>query len=86
MHLHFPQHTRPVSIVFNYQIYNDSNNHLFFRMNCLVISDDSTLVAGGFSESYIKIWHLKGKKLKSKAEVEQGNILMGQLGKIKLNK
>ncbi|CAO3655437.1 unnamed protein product [Mucor hiemalis] len=51
-------------------IYTFHNTH--DQMNCLVISDDSTLVAGGFSESFIKIWHLKGKKLKSKEEIDQG--------------
>lgn len=44
-------------------------------MNCLTISQDTTLVAGGFSESFIKVWHLKGEKLKSKSEREQGKLL-----------
>lgn len=72
MYLHFPQHTRSVSVILSNYTCNYSDNPIF-RMNCLVISDDSTLVAGGFSESYIKIWHLKGKKLKSKEEIDQGN-------------
>jgi transcription initiation factor TFIID subunit 5 len=29
------------------------------------MSEDSSLVAGGFSESYVKIWSLKGEKLRS---------------------
>lgn len=42
------------------------------RLNCLTISEDTTLVAGGFSESFIKVWSLQGKKLLSKSEKEQG--------------
>lgn len=38
----------------------------------MTVSEDTTLVAGGFSESYIKVWNLKGKKLKSKSEREEG--------------
>ncbi|KAG2177933.1 hypothetical protein INT43_003180 [Umbelopsis isabellina] len=34
-------------------------------LNCLSISEDSSLIAGGFSESYVKIWSLKGEKLRS---------------------
>jgi hypothetical protein len=44
-------------------------------MNCIGISEDATLVAAGFAESHIKIWHLKGKHLKSKSERENGNAL-----------
>ncbi|CAG8536249.1 10459_t:CDS:10, partial [Acaulospora morrowiae] len=33
-------------------------------LNCLSISEDSSLIAGGFSDSYIKIWSLKGEKLR----------------------
>ncbi|CAM0141316.1 unnamed protein product [Umbelopsis sp. WA50703] len=29
------------------------------------MSEDSSLIAGGFSESYVKIWSLKGEKLRS---------------------
>jgi hypothetical protein len=28
-------------------------------------SEDSTLMAAGFSESYIRLWNLKGEKLRS---------------------
>ncbi len=49
--------------------------NLSYRMNCLTISQDTTLVAGGFSESFIKIWHLKGKLLQSKSEKEQGTTI-----------
>ena len=28
------------------------------------MTEDATLVAGGFSESFIKIWSLKGEKLR----------------------
>ncbi|RUS15873.1 WD40-repeat-containing domain protein [Endogone sp. FLAS-F59071] len=33
-------------------------------MTCLSISEDTSLIAGGFSESYIKVWSLKGEKLR----------------------
>ncbi|KAL7326286.1 Transcription initiation factor TFIID subunit 5 [Mucor circinelloides] len=51
-------------------IYTFHNTH--DMLNCLTISDDTTLVAGGFSESFIKVWSLQGKKLLSKSEKEQG--------------
>ncbi|KAG0175245.1 Transcription initiation factor TFIID subunit 5 [Apophysomyces sp. BC1034] len=34
-------------------------------LNCLTMTKDASLVAGGFSESFVKIWSLKGEKLKS---------------------
>jgi transcription initiation factor TFIID subunit 5 len=34
-------------------------------LNCLDFSEDSTLVAGGFSDSFVKVWSLKGEKLTS---------------------
>ncbi|KAK9242994.1 WD40-repeat-containing domain protein [Lipomyces tetrasporus] len=34
-------------------------------LNCLEFSEDSTLVAGGFADSYVKVWSLKGEKLQS---------------------
>lgn len=34
-------------------------------LNCVTTTKDATAIAGGFSESYIKIWSLKGEKLKS---------------------
>ncbi|KAK4509082.1 mitochondrial FAD carrier protein flx1 [Mucor velutinosus] len=34
-------------------------------LNCVTTTQDATLIAGGFSESFIKIWSLKGEKLKS---------------------
>ncbi|KAL9536899.1 hypothetical protein MBANPS3_012272 [Mucor bainieri] len=51
-------------------IYTFHNTH--DMLNCLTISDDTTLVAGGFSESFIKVWSLQGKRLRSKSEREQG--------------
>ncbi|CAO3624223.1 unnamed protein product [Cunninghamella blakesleeana] len=33
-------------------------------LNCITFSEDSTLVAGGFSDSFIKLWSLKGENLK----------------------
>ncbi|ODQ66045.1 WD40 repeat-like protein, partial [Nadsonia fulvescens var. elongata DSM 6958] len=44
-------------------MYTFHNTH--DSLNCLEFSDDSTLVAGGFSDSFIKIWSLNGKKLNS---------------------
>lgn len=34
-------------------------------LNVVDFSEDSTLVAGGFSDSFVKIWSLKGEKLSS---------------------
>ncbi|CAN6652763.1 transcription initiation factor TFIID subunit 5 [Trichomonascus vanleenenianus] len=34
-------------------------------LNCISFSDDSELVAGGFSDSFVKVWSLKGSKLTS---------------------
>ena len=33
-------------------------------MTSCAISDDSTILAAGFSESYIKLWNLKGEPFK----------------------
>ncbi|CAO3591016.1 unnamed protein product [Absidia cylindrospora] len=41
-----------------YTFYNTHDN-----LNCISISDDSSLMAGGFSESFVKIWSLKGDRL-----------------------
>ncbi|CEI89162.1 hypothetical protein RMCBS344292_03530 [Rhizopus microsporus] len=34
-------------------------------LNCVTMTKDATLIAGGFSQSFIKIWSLKGEKLRS---------------------
>ncbi|KAI8888811.1 WD40 repeat-like protein [Backusella circina FSU 941] len=34
-------------------------------LNCVTITKDTSLIAGGFSESFVKIWSLKGEKLRS---------------------
>ncbi|KAK9479033.1 WD40-repeat-containing domain protein [Lipomyces japonicus] len=34
-------------------------------LNTLQFSEDSTLVAGGFDDSYVKVWSLKGDKIRS---------------------
>lgn len=39
--------------------------NFFYSLNCLTTTKDATLIAGGFSESFIKIWSLKGEKLRS---------------------
>ncbi|KAI8099622.1 WD40-repeat-containing domain protein [Halteromyces radiatus] len=33
-------------------------------LNCIEISDDASLIAGGFSESFVKIWSLNGDPLR----------------------
>ncbi|KAI8875847.1 WD40 repeat-like protein [Backusella circina FSU 941] len=43
-----------------YTFHNTSDN-----LNCISVTKDATLIAGGFSESYIKLWSLKGDKLRS---------------------
>lgn len=43
-----------------YTFHNTNNN-----MTCIEFNDDSTLVAAGFQDSYIKLWSLDGKPLKS---------------------
>ncbi|CAJ0759869.1 17419_t:CDS:10 [Entrophospora sp. SA101] len=42
-----------------YTFYNTYNS-----LNCLSISEDATLIAGGFAESYVNIWSLKREKLR----------------------
>lgn len=41
--------------------FHNSNNDL----TCLEFNQDSTIVAGGFQDSYIKLWSIDGKPLKS---------------------
>lgn len=42
-------------------------------MNNLTFSNDSTLVAAGFQDSFIKIWSLKGKRLQSVLKDDEQN-------------
>ncbi|KAJ1993654.1 Transcription initiation factor TFIID subunit 5 [Coemansia umbellata] len=42
-----------------YTLHNTNNT-----MNCATVSEDLSLLAGGFSESYIKIWSLKREPLR----------------------
>ncbi|KAJ2002496.1 Transcription initiation factor TFIID subunit 5 [Coemansia thaxteri] len=42
-----------------YTLHNTGNT-----LNCATVSDDLSLLAGGFSESYIKIWSLKHEPLR----------------------
>ncbi|KAI8339358.1 WD40-repeat-containing domain protein [Chlamydoabsidia padenii] len=52
-----------------YTFHNTHDN-----LNCISISDDSSLVAGGFSESFIKVWSLKGESLRKPTDDnEKGN-------------
>lgn len=38
---------------------------LIDRLNCVEFSDDTTLIAGGFAESYVRLWSATKKPLKS---------------------
>lgn len=42
------------------------------RLNCVQFSDDALLVAGGFAESYVRIWSVTGAPLKSIVPSENG--------------
>ena len=37
----------------------------FFRLNVVEFSDDSTMLAGGFDDSAIRIWSLTPRKLRT---------------------
>ncbi|KAI8092762.1 WD40-repeat-containing domain protein [Halteromyces radiatus] len=39
-------------------------HNTYDTLNCLSVTKDASLVAGGFSDSFVKIWSLKGEKLK----------------------
>jgi transcription initiation factor TFIID subunit 5 len=34
------------------------------NINCVAVSEDATMMAAGFSESYIRLWSLNGEKLR----------------------
>ncbi|KAI8073004.1 WD40-repeat-containing domain protein [Gongronella butleri] len=38
-------------------------HNTYHTLNCLRLTRDASLVAGGFSDSFIKVWSLKGEKL-----------------------
>ncbi|KAF9286139.1 Transcription initiation factor TFIID subunit 5 [Mortierella alpina] len=42
-----------------YTFHNASEN-----INCVAVSEDATLMAAGFSESYVRLWSLTGEKLR----------------------
>ncbi|CEG84233.1 hypothetical protein RMATCC62417_18068 [Rhizopus microsporus] len=46
-------------------------HHTQDQLNCIAISEDATLIAGGFSESFIKVWSLKGEKLRDRNEMDK---------------
>ncbi|CAG8545477.1 6356_t:CDS:10 [Diversispora eburnea] len=53
--------------------YSFHNTH--DSLNCLSISEDSSLIAGGFSDSYVKIWSLKDEKLRGlKSQIKPSEI------------
>ncbi|KAG9289837.1 hypothetical protein G9A89_015417 [Geosiphon pyriformis] len=39
-------------------------HNTYDSLNCIAISKDTSLIAGGFTDSHIKLWSLKGEKLK----------------------
>jgi len=49
------------------------------RSPCSTFSPDNSLLAAGFSESYIRLWNLKGEKLKGmKSDFQSNSIRDGQ--------
>ncbi|CAO3624941.1 unnamed protein product [Cunninghamella blakesleeana] len=40
-------------------------HNTYDSLNCLALTKEPSLMAGGFSDSFIKIWSLKGEKLRS---------------------
>lgn len=44
---------------------------LIFRVTCAEITEDSSMLAVGFSESYVKIWTLVPQKLKALKSADQ---------------
>lgn len=49
------------------------------RINCATFSEDSTLMAAGFGESYIRLWNLKKEKLKGmRSDFSVNNITDGE--------
>ena len=34
------------------------------NINCVAVSEDATMMAAGFSESYVRLWSLNGEKLR----------------------
>ncbi|PRT52946.1 Transcription initiation factor TFIID subunit 5 [Wickerhamiella sorbophila] len=53
-------------------MYTFHNTH--DEMNCLAFNDDATLVAGGFSDSFVQLWSLKGDKLSSMIKEENAGV------------
>ncbi|KAI8332903.1 WD40-repeat-containing domain protein [Chlamydoabsidia padenii] len=39
-------------------------HNTYDNLNCLTVTKDASLIAGGFSDSFVKIWSLKGEKLR----------------------
>ncbi|GME94865.1 unnamed protein product [Ambrosiozyma monospora] len=51
-----------------YTFHNTNND-----MTCLSFNDDSTIVAGGFQDSFIKLWSIDGSPLKSVLKNDEHN-------------
>ncbi|KAJ2581409.1 Transcription initiation factor TFIID subunit 5 [Coemansia sp. RSA 1836] len=51
-------------------------------LTCAAVSPDLSLLAGGFSESYVKIWSLKNEALRSEAPTPPCRKLVGHSGAV----
>jgi len=53
----------------------------FYRSPCCTFSPDTSLMAAGFAESYVRLWSLKGEKLKGLRSDFSSNVVKdGQSG------
>lgn len=60
-------------------------HNTYDEMNCLEFSDDMSLCAGGFGDSYIQLWSLRGEKLQTitkEDEATQSRRLIGHSGAV----
>ena len=58
--------------------------HIPSRLNAVCISDDSTLLAGSFNDSIVRVWTLTPKKLcalKSPSQMQQITLAAGDVTK-----
>lgn len=58
--------------------------HTLYSSPCMTFSQDTSLMAAGFAESYIRLWNLKGEKLKgfrsdfNASSVKDGELFLSQ--------
>jgi hypothetical protein len=64
MLLYIQRCTRWVSQSTYYEILKEILNCVLFRASASAFSPDVSLIAAGFNESYIRLWNLKGEKLR----------------------